>query len=265
MRPISADELKTIQLNVLQAVHDFCEKEQIRYSLSCGTLLGAVRHGGYIPWDDDIDKMMPRPDYERFCQTFPGAFSNYAIQNYHNDDTFWYNFGKVYDTRTILYEPGARCGVYVDIFILDGLPDNKEEISKLASTAGYLLWHDLRYATKEFKVKTNIKKKFLHFFKYQLRKHLVPKRLTTANKIDNLLKSHQFSSSPLAGLFFFDKILTVLNRQVYESYSSIKFEGRTFKSIADTDTWLKSQYGNYMKLPPVEQQVGRHNIKAYWL
>ncbi len=265
MREIGKEELKKLQLDILISIHEFCQQQNLRYSLSSGTLLGAVRHKGFIPWDDDIDIMMPRPDYERFIESYPGFNQNYEVQSYKNDDSYWFNFGKVFDNRTLFIEGAARNGVYVDIFIVDGFPDDEQEMSNILSEATLLVNRDLRWATKEYKVKTNFKDKILHFLKYQYRRHLVAKRQVTAKRIDDLFLCHAFEKSPMAGYFFFDFYEGILPRPVYEQYKSIQFEGYDFMSIVDTHTYLENVYGDYMKLPPVEQRVGRHNIHAFWL
>ncbi len=247
------------------SIHEFCEQQGLRYSLSYGTLLGAVRHKGYIPWDDDIDIMMPRPDYEEFRTTYPGFNPRYSVQSYHSDASYWFSFIKVYDNRTLFVESAAKNGVYVDIFPVDGFPEDQQEINTILMQATKLLNHDLRWATKEYRV--NIKKNdiILHFMKYLCRSPLVDSRLNTVKKIDELFMNHTFKNSPLAGIFFFDRLSAVLPRRLYENYKLIQFENNTFYSIDNTHLFLESLYGDYMKLPPVDQRIGHHNIIAYWL
>ena len=262
-RLITAVELKEIQLEILKTIHDFCLQNDIRYSLAAGTLLGAIRHKGYIPWDDDIDIMMPRPDYERFCRIFPNYSKHYKIQNYHTDDTYWYNFGKVIDTRTMLTEPGARTGVYVDVFIIDGLPDNEIVIQETESKVSYLIHHDLRYATREYKTKSMLTKKLIHYFKYLYRKTIVQKREITVNMIDSILKQNPFETSAKAGLLFYEHFECVLPISTYYYYQDIEFEKITLRCICDYHTYLKSDYGNYMELPPVQKRISHHHINAF--
>ena len=104
-KAVSAEEIKTIQKSILRRVHDFCSEHQLRYYLTYGTLLGAIRHKGYIPWDDDIDLMMPRPDYLKFIELFEasdhGSFEVVSIQN---KPKYFGNFAKIIDTRTIMYQ-----------------------------------------------------------------------------------------------------------------------------------------------------------------
>ena len=265
MREVDRDELREIQIAILISVHDFCEQHGLRYSLSCGTLLGAVRHGGYIPWDDDIDIMMPRPDYEVFRTSYPAFNPHYSVQSYHIDSSYWFSFIKVYDNRTLFIEGAARNGVYVDIFPVDGFPDDHQEIQIILEKATMLLNRDLRWSTKEYRVRNKKKDKIFHFLKYICRSLLVDTRHNTIKKIDELFLNHDFVNSPRAGVFFFDRLLAILPRTIYEQYRLIKFEDHSFYCIDNTHKYLESIYGDYMKLPPVEKRVGGHNIHAFWL
>lgn len=265
MREVGKEELREIQIEILKSIHSFCVHEGLRYSLSSGTLLGAVRHKGYIPWDDDIDIMMPRPDYEMFRKTYPGYNPNYSVQSYHVDESYWFNFVKVYDKRTVFVENAAKNGVYVDVFPIDGLPNSQEERMRILERATVLVNRDLRWTTKEYRVKTQKKDVILHYLKYLCRNKLVDSRQNTIKKLDELFLFNSFDNSPVAGVFFFDRMLAVLPRTIYDQYKSIEFEQISFSCIEDTHLYLSALYGDYMKLPPVEKRVPGHNIHAYWL
>ena len=136
MKQINIEEIRKLQISILLYVHEFCKKNNIRYSLSGGTLLGAVRHKGYIPWDDDIDIMMPRPDYERFVNEFNENRKDveYKVICSYNDSQFFQPFAKVVNTKTFLKEtykrPVAQMGVYIDVFPIDGLPNDEQKREK---------------------------------------------------------------------------------------------------------------------------------------
>ena len=120
-------ELRQIQMGILDEVHQFCEQHGLRYFLSSGTLIGAVRHRGYIPWDDDIDIYMPRQDYEQFLLTYTDAKGIYRAINPATEPHYYYTFAKVVDQRTRMVEKeteGYEIGVYLDIFPVDYVTDN---------------------------------------------------------------------------------------------------------------------------------------------
>lgn len=126
------EELKSIQLGILKDVHDYCSSTNITYWLAYGTLLGAIRHNGYIPWDDDIDIAMPREHYEKFIQSYKKK--NTVVYSCSNNKKYILHFAKVYDTRTILKEyanMNIETGVYIDIFPIDNVPDFKKQQDQL--------------------------------------------------------------------------------------------------------------------------------------
>ena len=125
MEEIGIDKLKQIQLDMLKDIHAFCVEHDIRYSLAFGTLLGAVRHKGYIPWDDDVDIMMPREDYNRFIRSYGNNI--YRIADMSVNPDYGLPFAKVEDVLTVIeenVEGGSVFGIYIDVFPVDYIPDN---------------------------------------------------------------------------------------------------------------------------------------------
>ena len=194
MKAISLDELKSIQLDLLQKTADFCENNGLRYFLCGGTLLGAIRHKGYIPWDDDIDIAMPRQDYDRFVKIFNHPENYYQVVNLETNAEYAYAFAKVYDNRTILKElhyPGDTFGVYIDILPADGVKD-AAQIKKI------MLLHKILNTKRANYYKRTLSKKIINTFGKIL---LLPfSAHQIARWMDNEARKYTFGSLPCAGL-----------------------------------------------------------------
>lgn len=257
-RLVSPDEMRAIQLEILDAVHNYCTEHGLRYSLGGGTLLGAVRHKGYIPWDDDIDIMLPRPDYERLIAEFNCHGTHFAMQNAWIDSACSMMFTKIYDTRTVLEEADRlRNGVAVDIFPVDGLPapGKLEEYVDTIET----IRHNLINTTRSYRLNG------WKLIKYYLKKLKYPSRNKTLDKLKQITSSYDFATSDYAGAIcgsYGEK--EHMQQSVFTSYVSLQFEGRQYMAIAAYDAYLTKHYGDYMKLPPKEKQVSEHPYLVWW-
>jgi len=132
MKQLSLREIQDVSCDILKVVHEFCIENKIQYSLAYGTLLGAVRHHGFIPWDDDIDIIMPRPDYLRFCKSFHA--SGYQVFSHETTPDCIIGYARVCDMeRTIVYGSTwtqKRTGLWVDIFPIDGAENNRNDFEQ---------------------------------------------------------------------------------------------------------------------------------------
>ena len=122
MKEMTLDEIHDVQIHILDKIDEICRHLNLRYSLGGGSLLGAVRHKGYIPWDDDIDIMLPRPDYETLLKAFYCKYPHLIIQDYNSDIAYQLRWARIYDDRTLLISKNTIDGVFVDVFPIDGLP-----------------------------------------------------------------------------------------------------------------------------------------------
>lgn len=259
-------EIKEICLNVLIQFDLFCRKHNLRYSLAGGTLLGAIRHKGYIPWDDDIDVLMPRPDYEKFINYSGTIGKNLAIKNKSNTAPCYYAYSKLINTDTIVYEDliiGNESGLGMDIFPVDGLPESHgaqvKHINELAM------------------VKTKIDlctipiKKGKTFPRYLLKILILPvaRKLfrldVLVDKVDKLARKYDFNNSKMVAAQTLNYgMKEILEKEEFEKYVELDFEGHRFMGISCYDRYLTNLFGDYMKLPPANQQRAHHKFKAYW-
>lgn len=265
MREINIDELKQIQLDMLIKIHEFCIANNLRYTLAYGTLLGAIRHKGYIPWDDDIDICMPRPDYNKFLKTFNGKYPNMAVIAPELNPNYYAPYANVYDTRTLLIEGYNRhrldIGVKIDINPIDGVA-NEEEYKYIRKTVKK---YNTILSAKRYKWSKD--RKLISGIKLYIRKLMyVPYTYSEVQKrIIDLVTRHDFDTAPLADALSFQTHELLVPRSIYDSYIDVEFEGFFFKAVERYDLPLSKDYGDYMQLPPVEKRIPHHGFTAYWL
>lgn len=248
-------ELRSIQMSALDAIARFCDSHGLRYTLSSGTLIGAVRHKGYIPWDDDIDLYMPRQDYERFLDTFSDPEGIYSIVSERMGTSYYYPFAKVIDSRTLVKEEevkGFDIGVWVDIFPIDYVPDSM-------SARKRVFWLN-RTLNKMWRCKVD-KGNPLHSRIAYLCYRFFPITATMVRWLQN----HLVFNNPPAEMV---SNLSSLNHRPFpasflDSTVMLPFEGREYRAMAEYDRYLTITYGDYMKLPPEDQRV-HHLFEAYW-
>lgn len=265
-KQITKEQIKTLQMDVLSAVDEFCKNYGIRYSMACGTLLGAVRHKGYIPWDDDIDIYMLRGDYNIFVQNFPNLYKGcYCLASLNNTSYWDRPYAKVYDDRTLLIE-NATCsrniGVNIDIFPIDEVPDKEVQWKKFNSKRRLLIQLFLVKTIKLRKnrpLKKNIYLAVMHTLLFPFSRRfisLLVERYITRNNGRGYRDVFECS----LGLLLKHKF----PKSLFDDLIYLQFEERYFMSFRDYDTYLKNAYGLYMQLPPVEKRITHHSYSAYW-
>lgn len=267
LKKIELEELKKLQVECLQFIHDFCKKNNIRYSVSGGTLLGAVRHKGYIPWDDDIDIMLPRPDYEKFCSAFNADNnSQFKVFCSYNDPQWFLPFAKVVNTKTFMKEwydkPVDNMGVYVDVFPIDGLPNDEIKREKYWSFIARRKTISTCVYQKNYEKEKGVKK-ILRRILYNL--FSFKKQNFYANKLHKMGMKNPFENSFYVAnsLYGYHKKETMPGN-LFDKFVEVKFEGKEFMAVSDWNTYLTNLFGDYMKLPPVEQQVSNHHYEVWW-
>ena len=262
MQEITLEERKRLQFDILRDVHNFCEKHGITYFLSSGTLIGAIRHGGYIPWDDDIDIAMPRDDYDRFFQCYKSAY--YKADNLDVNPEWPWIFGKIYDTRTVLVEKRIgwyKIGVHIDIFPIDGLPSSPIlrwlHLHKI-SFAKYLV------AQKIFHPRNSSNKlKFVYHILFRLL--IAPFSLEYLMKVQNRwIRKYSWDSSAEVASLATTTERVPCARSCFHHAVKKSFENKLFNVPCGYDTWLRIVFGDYMVLPPVEKRVIGHDVLAHW-
>ena len=262
LKEMTLEEVQSLQLVMMSKIHDFCVNRNIRYSLGGGTLLGAVRHKGYIPWDDDIDIMLPRPDYDSFIKEFAGYDEDLDIQNYFTDPTYPWSWTRVCNNKTILYSRHAICGIFIDVFPVDGLPsenvieDYHKKVLKLKKHVSY---------TNKFNDDRIERNGAIRMVKKSIKSILYLGHSRAVNNLEKCLRSYPFEASNYAGAIIgMYGVKEHMKAEVFKKYITLPFEGYNFMCIADYDAYLTKHYGDYMQLPPKEKQVTHHKFKCFW-
>ena len=267
MKNINLDELKKIQLDVLQAIHEFCIEENIKYSLGCGSMLGMIRHRGYIPWDDDIDIYLLRTDYDKLISKFPVKYKEiYDIDSLERNPHCERAYAKAYDTRTIVEEKAeykCKIGVNIDIYPIDKVPDDFDEWKRYNRMRRFI---QRLYELKVIKI--NKSRKFYKTIVILLGKLLLLpiSRRCLAGFINSFAQKYNNTDSNKV----FECVQGMLQKRpfehsLFEKLKLMPFEDRIFCGFEDYDKYLSNAYGNYMKLPPLEKRVAHHDFIAYWI
>ena len=254
-------ELQQIQLDILKKIHEFCINNNIEYRLCAGSLLGAVRHKGFIPWDDDIDISMNREHYDRFLLLFPNHQDelNLKIANHTTKPYYGRPMTKVYDTRTILEEKEYLyddiIGVNIDIWPIDSLPDD-EKLANEQIKKAIMYKRLMSIQNSRFKSNKGIVKKLLHLaLKLVSKKRYVNKLVEVATMYPNP------ESKRIAG---FAGGIRPSDRELVRTLVLVPFEDSYFFIPTHYHELLTMTYGNYMEYPPKEEQKPHHIINTYW-
>ncbi len=248
--------LQLRMLKVLEAVDQTCRQHNLNYGIFAGSLIGAVRHKGFIPWDDDMDILMPRPDYEKFIahsrEWLPEPYEFVCAEN---DPKYPLPFGKVQDASTTLIERlhlSYLGGIYVDVFPLDGVPANPI----------VRWWHFTRYATLRKALYLVHRDPYRHGHGPSSWMPLLTRKLTTMGNIQRnirrILTKYDYDSSRLVGDYT-DGLRGVMPKEVEGVYGPYEFEGTTVMGVKDYDHYLSQIYGDYMTIPGGEHQR-QHNF-----
>lgn len=266
MKEIKLDELKRIQIDILDIVHQFCLENGITYFLSSGSLIGAVRHKGYIPWDDDIDLYMPRKDYDLFLRIFnKDNGQRYRVVSLQTDDNCTLAFAKVERTDTRIIEHvdnPMELGINIDVFPVDGVPDDLKERTKyFVKIQRFRNELVLKNVSLDFKRRGLIKNIILLLGKL----FLIHKSMRLlAEQLEMSIDKCNSDSQYVCNLVMGNGIKSVFTRDAINGSTDVEFEGKLYKTMRGYEEYLTKTYGNYMLLPPIEKRVSHHVFKAYW-
>lgn len=270
MQELTNEELQQVSLDLIKDLHRFCVSNQLRYSIAYGTLIGALRHGGFIPWDDDVDVMMPRPDFEKFCKSFTS--DKYRLIYYGNDRTALACFARIVDCTNTSYKterPWTRqeSGAWIDIFPIDGVEDDAAAYAKRYNKLKK--WASIAY---------KFRRQNHHIVKtdsiWSVTKTIAARIIGLNGLIPALMIRHMvkvMASVPYDGAKYVGQCTCLDDGPIqfdsadFASYVPLKYEDSEFMSIVGYDRNLRQLYGDYMQLPPEDSRHPKQYwIKFYW-
>lgn len=265
MKLLELKDIKIIELGIMDAIHSFAEEKSLEYCLGYGSLLGAVRHQGFIPWDDDMDIMMPRTSYEKFLKEFNKYQSKYKVIDCSNTKNYPYAFAKVVDTTTKVEEyrfEEYEAGVFIDVFPLDIVGNNYEKIKNQGKVTSF------------YNKLLQLKKGRFSYYHGAKRVGLVLAKLALffVNK-DSLIKKINVEAQKLSaeGDFFVADMVEyeaykereIMEKSWFSEYKKAPFEDKEYYIPVGYDQILSKWYGNYMQFPPKEKQITHHSFDAW--
>lgn len=254
------NEMQTKLFENFKWLINFMNENGIRYYVIGGTMLGAVRHKGFIPWDDDIDIGIPRSDYEKLIKLFDKQIDDYILESPKNDDKeYLYNFAKVYDVRTTMIEHLKKDvvrGVYIDVFPLDGMGDDYDQAIK-----------DYKKIDKKnmlLAVKTTTHRKGRKWWKNLASKlgWFIPLNCKKATKaIDEMSAKRNFDDCKYVGnLVGTARFKEIMPREFFGKPTKYEFEGMEVTGPEKYDEYLTKLYKNWRQLPPEDKRYTAHDF-----
>ena len=262
-KKIDLEEYKRILVTMLVKIDKLCDENDLTYQLAYGTLLGAVRHNGFIPWDDDVDIFMPRADYLKLQKII--QHGNYGINfiDINTEPKTIYPYGKICDIRTILYEKNFKMvpgyGAYIDVFPLDYITENKIK-RKIKFWKYSIMRKVIEHSAKtKYSRDKSISKTLLKMLAFYICRFVNTQKVI--RKLDNELQQNKESN--LLAVPWDNNGNGFYKNDIYQN-QKVKFETAFLYISKNYDSILTKMYGNYMQLPPKNQRINKHNLYCWY-
>ena len=273
MKEMSIKEVQQISLELLKEVHDFCVENDIKYTLFSGTLIGAIRHHGFIPWDDDLDIAMPRPDYEKFIHSFKSKKGNILFTREMQGDNVFIVYARFCEMNKTFVDdkqyPWTKRnkGIWIDIFPLDGIENNVELASKRIEKI-YKLWY-LGCVIRTSDASIDYYEGLYHKSRQIIKKIICPLLSAIYKPFDThavLCKEYGYETASYYSNLSWPgwKMREFCPKHVLDEFILVPFEDSEFYVMKGYDEALRLKYGDYMRLPPEKKRRPSHSFNFYY-
>ncbi len=271
MREMTTRDIQMVSLDILKDIHEFCVENNIKYTLFSGTLIGAIRHKGFIPWDNDLDIAFTRPEYEKFVKSYKSKKGFKLFARERQGKNVYLSYSRICDMNRT-YVDDSTCpwtsetkGVWIDVFVLDGADSDIVKATRF-SNLNHFVWKIGMLRRKSYS-SLDIYNSFKGKAKCILSKMLFfwcPNRIWDWHI--KLCKTIPFEGSDSYSHWAWGGwgMREYYKTSAFSDYLLMPFEDAEFYVIQGYDGALRAKYGDYMKLPPVEKRVGEHQWKFYW-
>lgn len=266
---LTLEEVHIETIKHIEYLDQLCEKIGVNYSVCFGTLIGTVRHKGFIPWDDDFDIVMLRPDYDKFvnyCQTHLEELGPYRLMNKDTTEGYPYNLSRFCDTRYRMEsfsQSDAGMGLFIDIYPLDGIGNDPEKARKRIRWKKRL--YTIGWTSSIKQTPPPSKKGFIlkgaKYLLYLWAKNKTPRYFF--DKFDSLSKVYDYDSSDWVAVVTWDTGFYPMKKAWIKDCVRMPFETISVRAPKEYDKILKEIYGDYMTLPPVEKRHATHSYRLF--
>lgn len=271
MQEMTLKDIQDMSLYIMKHIHDFCVSNNIKYSLGYGTMIGAVRHNGFIPWDDDLDIFMTRPEYDRFIELYQDSDEFRLLTPERKNSLKTYaRVCEIKRTNAIVKCPWfeGENGLWIDIFPIDGVDEDPEK--RAIDNKNLLKLNNDLMHSRACLMKLSQSNPFM--LNARILAHLVLHSYLNRDKllkqIIALMTKHEYETSKYCGNRGFIGCIKkeCMDKDIYEDVILHKFEDTEFYILKEFDRNLRNYYGDYMQLPPEEKRVPGHSDvqKFFW-
>ncbi|MFK4567214.1 phosphorylcholine transferase LicD [Enterococcus sp. UD-01] len=273
MKELSINEIQETSVEILVYIDTICRKHNIEYSVFYGSLIGAERHQGYIPWDDDLDIVLTRPNYDRLINILAKE-STYLLLSLETRENYRYTFAKLVDRRTSVkttqfyHSEDPELGVFVDIFPIDGFPADVAVRTEFGNRCELYRYNMLASLNASYAISRTWWKAYGKRVLFYPKHRKLVKQGGYAHWKELFMKEtikYPIEETSVCGYIeFFDEEWGIFPTEWFEHYEDIIFAGKKVRAIKDRDKFLTLRYGNYMELPPEHERITHHPYTFYW-